>query len=77
MDDPDWESVCDRYVRDDGPQSALAIANEIQNLLCSDLTDDQLSSTLGDFGCCYWPGHVDKYRPWLTNVSAYLNKASA
>jgi hypothetical protein len=77
LDAPDWESVCDRYIQDDGPEGARTVANEIQNLLLCDFSDDQLHSTLGDLGCFYWPGHINQYRPWLTEVSARLNNAPA
>jgi hypothetical protein len=72
MDDPDWESVCDRYVRDEGKQAAMDVANEIQKLLECGLDQKELYASLQDFGCHYFPGDLGGYPQWLNDVSKRL-----
>lgn len=73
LDDPTWESVVERYVRDEPGQGRIA-ATELERLLISTLFDEDVSAMVKKLGCYYWAGSASEMRTWASQVVRLLRE---
>jgi hypothetical protein len=73
LDDPSWQAVVSRFVRDDGKEGARHVREEVNKLLTQVESDVQLAQVLNDLGCYYWAGSPAETRVWLENLNAKLH----
>ena len=72
LDDPSWQDVVNRFVRDDGEEAAGHVRQAVNKLLSEAESDVQVAKVLEDLGCYYWAGSPSETRVWLENLNAKL-----
>src|SRR5579885_2958193 len=73
LDDPTADAVIHRYIGDADPQEVRQVAAEIEQFLCTGMTEDQREAVLVDLGCFYYPpGEGLTYSSWLRRVYELL-----
>lgn len=72
LNDPSWQDVVNRFVRDDGKEGARHVHEEVNRLLNEPESDVQLAQVLEDLGCYYWAGSPSQMRVWLESLNKKL-----
>lgn len=72
LDDPSWQDVVNRFVRDDGEEAAGYVREAVNKRLDEAESDVQLAKVLEDLGCYYRAGSPSEARVWLENLNAKL-----
>src|SRR5687767_3491591 len=69
LDDPTWQAVASRYVRDATRDEVNASRTELRSLLDTTTREDDLRLVvLHEFGGCYDPSPDSSMRDWLEAV---------
>jgi len=72
LDDPTWQVVISRFLRESTPTDSALVAAGIERLISDSSPDETLCCVVQKLGCDYWPGSFSEMRIWLKQVVSEL-----
>lgn len=73
LDDPTWQVVISRFLRESTPTDSALVAAGIERLISDSSPDETLCCVVQKLGCDYWPGSFSEMRIWLKQVVSKLH----
>ncbi|MDP9352685.1 MAG: contact-dependent growth inhibition system immunity protein [Chloroflexota bacterium] len=77
LDDPTWEAVVERYLRDANPSQIVALHRELGRVLERSKEEHLERLLFQDWGCQFDPRPEYSLREWLVAISELVDRYSA